>query len=196
MARHFSRAVRRAGIQVQYSKGYHPMPKISFDNPLPLGMESESEYLRIAVGSHHTEQELVQCINSFLPQGIKLLTCQPMSKGQAPPATSEDCYIVQLNDSVIDPLHIDEFQRSRQWDYTRIRHKGRSQPFNLKAVVTTMSLADHGTLELGIQSDTKPKARPADILRSVFRLSEEQIQATRIRKLKRCFNTPNHVRGS
>ena len=36
----FLRAIRRAGIEVAYSEGFHPMPKISFEDTLPIGMES------------------------------------------------------------------------------------------------------------------------------------------------------------
>ncbi|MFC1607384.1 TIGR03960 family B12-binding radical SAM protein [Candidatus Latescibacterota bacterium] len=42
--RMFDRAMRRAGIPVAYSQGFHPHPKISFGLPLPLGMLSFAEY--------------------------------------------------------------------------------------------------------------------------------------------------------
>ena len=40
----FDRAMRRAGIPLSYSQGFHPHPKISFSPPLPLGMKSTAEY--------------------------------------------------------------------------------------------------------------------------------------------------------
>jgi radical SAM family uncharacterized protein/radical SAM-linked protein len=188
IARHFIRAVRRARIDVKYSKGYHPMPKISFDNPLPLGVESESENMRIMVASHHTENDLLERINPFLPPGLKLLTCRPIPQGGGSNKAKEDCYIVELANSVIDSSLIDEFINSKQWDYTRRRHKGRSQQIDLKTVVTTLLFVTNNTLQVGIKPDAKLTARPADILRSVFQLSETAIQAARVRKLRRCFN--------
>ena len=189
IARHFSRAVRRAGIDVKYSKGYHPMPKISFDNPLPLGVESESEYMRIMVASQHTENDLLERINPFLPPGLKLLTCIPAPQGEGGNKAKEDCYIVEFTNSVVDSSLIDEFKNSKQWDYTRRRHKGRPQQFDLKTVVTTLLLINNKTLQVGIKSDAKLTARPADILRSVFQMTETVIQAARVRKLRRSFNT-------
>ncbi|MCP4566165.1 MAG: TIGR03960 family B12-binding radical SAM protein [FCB group bacterium] len=51
----FERAIRRAGIPVTYSQGFHPHQKLSFGPPLPVGYSSECEYLDIklndAVGS-------------------------------------------------------------------------------------------------------------------------------------------------
>ncbi len=37
VARVFDRAVRRAGIPVEYTEGFHPRAKISFAPPLPVG---------------------------------------------------------------------------------------------------------------------------------------------------------------
>jgi uncharacterized protein (DUF2344 family) len=39
-----TRALSRSGIIVQYDKGFNPKPKISFSNPIPLGVESLAEY--------------------------------------------------------------------------------------------------------------------------------------------------------
>jgi radical SAM family uncharacterized protein/radical SAM-linked protein len=185
LARHFGRAVRRAGIAVKFSAGYHPMPRISFDNPLPLGVESESEFMRITAASHHSARELIERINPFLPAGVKLVSCKlKPPKKQSSKKLQIDHYRVALSDTKVDSVRIDEFQDSARWDYTRIRHKGRAQHFDLKQVVTQLDIIDKKTIEIGIRADTKPIARPADILRSVFELAEPSIQGARIRKLK------------
>ena len=154
LARHFGRAVRRAGIAIKYSEGYHPMPRISFDNPLPLGVESESENMHMTVASHHSAQELIEHINPFLPPGVKLVTCRLMPpKKHADNAKKTDCYRVVLSDTNFDPMRIDEFQECTRWDYTRIRHKGRAQHFDLKSVVTQLDAIDQNTIKIGIPND-------------------------------------------
>lgn len=185
LARHFGRAVRRAGIGVKYSAGYHPMPRISFDNPLPLGVESESEILRMTVASRHSAQELIERINPFLPAGVKLVACKlTPPKKHAANDKRIDRYRVTLYNTHVDPMRIGEFKDSVRWDYTRIRYKGRAQHFDLKSVVTQLDTIDQSTIEIGIKADTKPTARPADILRSVFGLAEQAILGARVRKLK------------
>jgi radical SAM family uncharacterized protein/radical SAM-linked protein len=185
LARHFARAVRRANIAIKYSAGYHPMPRISFDNPLPLGVESESELMHMTVASHHSPQEVIERINPFLPLGVKLVAGRPKeSKKQEGNARKIDRYRVVLCDSDIDPMPIDQFRRSDRWSYTRVRHKGRAQHFDLKSAVTQLDAIDRNTIEIGLRADTKPIARPADILRSVFELTEPTIQRARIRKLR------------
>ncbi|MBF0572630.1 MAG: TIGR03960 family B12-binding radical SAM protein, partial [Desulfamplus sp.] len=49
LAKIIRRAIRRAGLKVKYSTGFSPVMKISFDNPLPVGMESEEEFFSIQV---------------------------------------------------------------------------------------------------------------------------------------------------
>ncbi|MBU4449943.1 MAG: TIGR03936 family radical SAM-associated protein, partial [Actinobacteria bacterium] len=44
IVRLMTRALSRSGIIVKYDKGFNPKPKISFSNPIPLGVESLAEY--------------------------------------------------------------------------------------------------------------------------------------------------------
>lgn len=183
MMRHFGRAVRRAAIEVKYSGGYHPMPKIAFDNPLPLGVESESELMRMTVASRHGEAGLIDKINPFLPPGLRILTCRLKTPGRAACSAEEDRYRVVLSGPGVDPEQVDAFKRSERWDFTRIRHNGRVQHFDLKTAVVRLTILDEKTIDIAIRADCKPKARPADILQSVFKMETANIQGARVRKL-------------
>ncbi len=49
LTRVFDRALRRAGIEVAFSEGFNPHPKISFGPPLPVGVEGNREYVDIVL---------------------------------------------------------------------------------------------------------------------------------------------------
>jgi hypothetical protein len=139
----------------------------------------------MTVASHHSARDLIERINPFLPAGVKIVSCKlNPPKKQSSNKLKIDRYRVVLFDANVDSVRIDEFKDSDQWDYTRIRHKGRAQHFDLKSVVTQLDEIDKKTVEIGIRAEIKPIARPADILRSVFELVEPSIQGARIRKLK------------
>ena len=53
-ARHWERAVRKAGLSVAYSAGFTPRPKMSFGLALPTGAESLAEYLDIELAAGYT----------------------------------------------------------------------------------------------------------------------------------------------
>ena len=53
MVKIFIRSLRRARVPLKYSKGFHPMPRISFGDTLPMGMQSEEEQMVLVLDRSH-----------------------------------------------------------------------------------------------------------------------------------------------
>ena len=70
MLRHIDRTLRRAGIEVEYSQGYHKHPRIFMGNPLALGVKSVCEYC--TADARYT-QDFIQLFNENSPWGVKCL---------------------------------------------------------------------------------------------------------------------------
>lgn len=68
-ARHWERAVRKTGVQVAYSAGFTPRPKMSFGLALPTGGESLAEYLDIDLVGDHDLDGLAAAFDAALPPG-------------------------------------------------------------------------------------------------------------------------------
>ncbi len=73
LIRLFQRCFNRAGIELNYSKGFNPRPKFSIANPLSLGVESIEEYMDIDLLEEIEIEEFIIRMNSVLPDGIKIL---------------------------------------------------------------------------------------------------------------------------
>jgi radical SAM-linked protein len=73
-ARHWERAVRKAGIPMAYSAGFTPRPKMSFGLALPTGGESLAEYLDmdLAEGQSPDLLELCARFGAELPVGYEV----------------------------------------------------------------------------------------------------------------------------
>lgn len=69
----FQRVFKIAGVDVTFSQGFNPHPKMSIAYPLPVGVTSEEEYLDIQVDSAPDYEKLVQQINSAMPKDIKII---------------------------------------------------------------------------------------------------------------------------
>jgi len=67
-----SRAIARSNIKVSYSRGFNPKPRISFSNPIPLGVNSLAEYCDIRLNEDIDSQEFLRILNSNLPSGIQV----------------------------------------------------------------------------------------------------------------------------
>lgn len=69
----FKRALRRAGIELVYSQGYNPHPKINIVQPLSLGFESKSDYFEISTTKKQDIPSMIFNLNEALPDGITFL---------------------------------------------------------------------------------------------------------------------------
>jgi len=70
-ARHWERAVRKTGVQVAYSAGFTPRPKMSFGLALPTGGESLAEYLDIDLVGDHDLGDMAGRFDAALPPGYE-----------------------------------------------------------------------------------------------------------------------------
>jgi radical SAM family uncharacterized protein/radical SAM-linked protein len=94
----FVRAARRAGIPMRFSEGFHPLPKISFTNPLPVGTESLVEFMDLDLARSMRAEEFQERLNRKLPPGLWIIHASEMAlKGRALPTVFEtDCFLISL----------------------------------------------------------------------------------------------------
>lgn len=72
MATLFARATRRATLPVAHSQGFHPLPRISFGPALPLGVESEEEFLDIELTEVLLAMDVGRRLGEELSQGFSV----------------------------------------------------------------------------------------------------------------------------
>lgn len=94
----FVRAARRAAIPMQFSEGFHPLPKISFTNPLPVGTESLAEYMDLDLCRYMKADEFQERLNRELPPGLRIIQATEMAlKGRPLPTVfAVDCFLISL----------------------------------------------------------------------------------------------------
>lgn len=69
----FQRALKRSKIQLRYTEGFNPTPRLSIPNPLPLGVESTCEYIEFDTIDEFEPSDLIEDINAQLPLGIDII---------------------------------------------------------------------------------------------------------------------------
>jgi radical SAM family uncharacterized protein/radical SAM-linked protein len=75
----FDRALRRAGVPPAFSRGFHPLPLLSFGRALPVGMESESEWFSLYLRAPYPVDEVPAALNAGLPRGLTVLSAESLS---------------------------------------------------------------------------------------------------------------------
>lgn len=178
----FARALRRAGTALVYSRGFHPMPRISFDDPLPLGMESEGERTWIKVRSGQDGNRILERLRSQLPEGMRIVAGRIIAGGKRDSAPVVEKYTVELMQNDMLRHRLEQFYQATQWPYLRRTHKGKEHRVDLKACIRSMDWREPSHLTMEIGSAGGVTIRPTDVLMSVFQL--DAAAAGRLRTVK------------
>lgn len=96
----FQKAIRRAKLNVAYSKGFSPHQIISFAAPMPLGMTSEGEYFDGEFDSVTSTEDMMRRLNDTLPEGIVVLDIVELPEDAKPSMSivSASDYIIFRNE--------------------------------------------------------------------------------------------------
>lgn len=103
----FQKAIRRAKLDVAYSKGFSPHQIISFAAPMPLGMTSEGEYFDGDFVSVTSTEDMMNRLNDTMPEGVKVLDIVELEEGAKPSmsvVSASDYYIYKNDECTNDYL--------------------------------------------------------------------------------------------
>lgn len=76
LARVWERLLRRADLELAFSQGFHPKPKISFPSAIALGIEALDEVVELELIGAFEIAEVGQRIALQMPAGMELLSIQ------------------------------------------------------------------------------------------------------------------------
>jgi radical SAM family uncharacterized protein/radical SAM-linked protein len=178
----FLRALRRSKIAIKYSEGFHPMPRISFDNPLPLGTESLGERFSILVPETVTPEFVLQGLSDHLPDGLSVEDCRKVPSGSKRLPSTQGTYTIKIKDGVFSKKTIRNFKNYETFPITRKDKKGRQRTIDLKKAILNMALREPDILTVTVSNEPGTSVRPAEILQSLFEMSEEEVKQVRIVK--------------
>ncbi|MGD9281930.1 MAG: TIGR03936 family radical SAM-associated protein, partial [Desulfobacterales bacterium] len=180
----FQRAIKRAGIAVRFSEGFHPKAKIVFDDPLPVGIESQQERFMITVPDYVRPRDVKAALNQQMPAGLEITDCQLAAKKAPASLPKRVRYRVALQEALFDKARLNAFNESPDFYITLTRRKGKLKKIDLKDIVVNNALPDSSHLELTLVAEPGKTVRPFDVLCHIFGLSDTQVKQARIVKLK------------
>lgn len=180
ITRIFSRALKRADINLAYSKGFHPMPKMVFSTALPVGTESIAEYVDLTIVGPIKAVGLASLLQRELPEGLVIYGAEKVT-----PTTSDaeiSYYRIRSDSAIFTTSPIQCFLSAEKFPMKQKR-KGKARLVDIKSLVKTIQYIDTRTIALSVANSQKAGAKPAEILKSIFDLSEEEVTSLHILKL-------------
>ncbi len=102
LLRIFKRAFNKAAIQLVYSEGFNPHPRLTFCQPLSLGFEGAYEPLEFETPEEYNGEDLMVRLNENLPKGLKVLKVQSRieEKHSIAKTLNKACYKIRLSGSL------------------------------------------------------------------------------------------------
>ena len=201
------RALRRAQIPLQHTRGFHPKPKIAFEDPLPLGIESLQElcYLNAAVDIPCAQ--LMSAVNAQLPQGLQIIECRAATVKMNGSGWHLSEFQVLLEDALLEIDRLNNFMKHSEFIISQSNRKGHTKKVDLKALVADIKLVGSAQMVLKLYSAPGKTVRPGVVLSHIFGLSEAVVKTARIvrtsferipnpdRSEPNCSRTGKHTHG-
>ena len=79
--RFFQRCFNRAEVKMEYSAGYNPHQKMSFAQPLGVGIISRGEYLDAEIADGQDLNEICQRLNGVCGDGFEVINVKAVEEG-------------------------------------------------------------------------------------------------------------------
>ena len=179
-----NRAFRRAKVPLAYSQGFHPLPKIAFGPPLPVGYESWAEYVDFQVQGRFLPEEALLQLNRVLPQGVEMTELQEIPLKS--PSIFDNIFMILYNISVNGPAGVKEekigrFEKAEAFPVIWSR---KNRNIDLKIFLASVKLVDDTTIQLQLRFGPEGSLRPEEALAFIFGWSEQERPAMSIRKMQ------------
>jgi radical SAM family uncharacterized protein/radical SAM-linked protein len=181
------RAVRRAGLPVAYSQGFHPKPRVSFGPALPVGVESLCEHVDLEIAGPADPAEIAARLGAQLPRDFRVIETALVDPGE--PSVSEALRAVHYRAEFPPEAWGEEalarrvaaFQGADRAVVTRAappKSRGRNpqqkiadrpgREIDLKQIVTHLAVEGPVTVAFSLRADPSGSAKPAEVLAAIF----------------------------
>ncbi|MFA6223655.1 MAG: TIGR03960 family B12-binding radical SAM protein [Desulfomonilaceae bacterium] len=186
VVRCFERAFRRARLELDYSLGFHPHPKLRFSAPTALGIESEAEYLDFDLKDANSPiNEILEKLQNALPKGIKPAEiCETSLNQESLSARIQIVvYEIHLNDDLTIDRARDRLCRFSEQESLIITSGTERKPKirDLKQYISSIFLSGQ-LLTMKIRMAPSGSVNPYEAIGSIMDLSDEQARSLRITK--------------
>ena len=178
------RSFRRAKLPLAYSQGFHPLPRLSFGQALPVGLSSLGEWIDVQISDWMNAEQIKKQLPKELFPGTEILDISEVPLNSHLPQNQACQYQVKLDKMPTGEERLKEFLSSTDWLVEKSGKK--AEILNLKRLIRELSLLPETngtttarwTLEPGPEGDVRPEL----VLRSIFNLPDSVIQGLNVVK--------------
>jgi radical SAM-linked protein len=168
LVRALNQSFRRAGVQLAYSGGFRPRPKLSLSPALGLGIASHAEYLDFETHVPVDTDFFVGLVNDCMPEGLRLTAVVAL---QTPVDSLQQAISRARYRARFDALgsaelrsSVQAFHESESVEVSRVRKDGRVRRIDLKPLVRELEVRADGSLRFTLAMSASGAARPGELI--------------------------------
>ena len=166
--RYFQKGIRRAGLDISYTKGMSPHQIISFAAPMPLMMTSLGEYFDAEFESVTTAKDMVERFNAVGFPYLKMVDCVilPDDCENSMAAVTASDYLITFNEKINDILTLEEIRDAAISLYGSdvievIKKTKKSEALtNIRPGIIDMQVRDDNSIYIMLDAGSKNNLKP------------------------------------
>ncbi|MBI5043173.1 MAG: TIGR03960 family B12-binding radical SAM protein [Nitrospirae bacterium] len=183
------RTFRRTDIPVAYSKGFTAHPKLSFGPALPVGTESDSEYLDAELIHKISLDKVLSALNAQFPHGMMAIDAQYLlSKTESlSAAITGFSYIITIPSDTAFNISKDIISEMLQKKSIIVKRKTGSgeKEIDIRPYIKELAIASNKPevkLYMLIQNKDGRGCKPTEALQSLLHFSEDELRSVLIKR--------------
>lgn len=162
LLRLFERMLRRAGLKLGMSEGFHPKPRMSFPLALALGIEGHDEVMELELSEPLEARFVETVLEPQCPSGLVLSKIEVLSDFRNKAQVNSVAYEIEVPSDRQEAVAgaVERFLSAGEILITR---ENRTSPIDLKADFESMELTD-GRLRFSMRTTRTAGSRPREYL--------------------------------
>jgi radical SAM-linked protein len=158
------------------------MPKISFEDSLPIGMESLCETFYLTVKVDTQPETFAKKLNEEIPEGLSITACREYIPEDGKKSRNKFLYQVSLMSGTFCKESLKIYEMSEKFEIEKTNKNGKKKLINLKELIKRINMVSHNRLEMILYYDSDNIIRPTDVIKKIFHLNDEEIKTARVVK--------------
>jgi radical SAM family uncharacterized protein/radical SAM-linked protein len=180
------RSLRRSGLPLAFSAGFHPLPRVSFHGALPVGVASLVETLDLALMDKLDGAKILKQLDEVLPSGLEISAVERLPGKQKPPQVEAVLY------RVVSPAPVFMADKAALFLARKEVWIERQRPKQVKMVevrhlVTHLAVASDKEVKINLKVSEKDNLKMVEVIAAIFGLNADQVSELDILKVHSQF---------
>ena len=165
LVRTLERMVRRAGLTLRMSEGFHPKPKLMFPSALAVGIEGRAEVLELELVPFVDPLVVQQRLQAEAPPGLEILEVRAVAPGQGKAQLRSMIYQFPVPGER-RPQVQHAIEQLLACPNLWVEREGRPDPADMRADLESLEWHE-GVVRFRIRATHQASLRPRDVLQAL-----------------------------